>query len=706
MRWRGLKCTFSELLAAESGNLLPWAPVFMGAGIAIYFSLPNEPPLQTVIILSAVSGALTAFAWRRHWRIPTLLAFMSMVGFLAGTHRTEISAAPRLEKPLLPVSITATVYQVYPGARKTRLILADTSAGPQTAELAPVRMRITVRPPDNDLEVGDRVRAVVSLRPPPPPIMPRAYDFQRQAYFDGIGAYGFTLGAAERTGDHIKSPRLQLMRAIDGVRRDIMTKALAASPGDQSASVAAALLTGYRGYIDDMTLATLRDAGVAHLLAISGLHIGLIAGLVFAAVRAFIALMPYLAQSIDGKKIAAAAAVPFAAAYAVLAGFTVPTERALIMTTLVLAGVLLDRRALSMRTVAFAAFAVLAIKPESLVTPGFQMSFSAVTALIAVHGWLRKRRQAEGLAPHTWSRRIGGYLGGVLLMSVIASGATAPFAVYHFQHVSTFGIVANIVAVPIAAFWVMPAGLAGTVSIPFGLEPPFFALMAAGTRVILNVAEWVAALPITSTDLASLPVWGLICIGSGGILLTVSVSSLRYAGVPLVVTGSLGAFMTDVPDIIIDGRARVVAVKDANNVLMLSTRRKARFESAGWLRRNGQAPPDGHPWPKTPEHLVSGLRCDAYGCLLERGDLAVAIATKTNAIADDCRDSDFIIALEPLPRGCSPPLGKLDRFDLWRFGTHAVWIEENGTLRIETVNGVRGNRPWVAQRESNRKGGQ
>lgn len=693
MHWRSL---FADILAAESGNLLPWAPVFMGAGIAVYFSLPDEPQLSAVVTLSAVSGALTALAWRYRWRIPALLVSMTLVGFLAATLRTDTTAAPRLEKPLRAMSITATVDQVFPGAHKTRVILTDVIGPRLDVATTPARLRITVRPPANDLAVGNQIRAIVSLRPPPPPIMPQAYDFQRQAYFDGIGAYGFTLGTVVRSGHADDSPRIRILRIIDDARRNILARALAADPGDQSAAVAAALLTGYRGFIDEETLATLRDAGIAHLLAISGLHIGLIAGLVFAAIRAAIALLPRLAQSVDGKKIAAASAVPFAAAYAVLAGFTVPTERALIMTTLVLAGILLDRRALSMRTVAFAALTVLLFTPESLVTPGFQMSFAAVTALIAVHSALRKRRRAEEREGQTWVRRVAGYFAGVMLMSIIASAATAPFAVYHFQHVSTFGIVANIVAVPIAAFWVMPAGLAGTILIPFGLDQPFFVLMAAGTDLILTVARIIAALPITSSDLASPPVWVLVCIGCGGILLSVAVSGLRYAGVPLIMIGSIGALMNDVPDIIVDGPARAVAVKDADSILMLSTNRKARFETAGWRRRSGETAPDGKYWPETPEHSDSGLRCDAYGCLLRRRSIDIAIVTEPDAIDEDCRGSDFIIALEPVPRNCGPPLGKLDWFDLWLQGTHAIWIRPDGTLKIESVNGVRGNRPWVA----------
>lgn len=689
-----------RLIEAEAGNLVLWVPVFFGAGIAIYFALPFEPPVWLGAAVAVLLAILAISARNKPVRIALVMSMLICAGFSAASARTAALDIRTLTHKTRPIVIEGVIDAVEPARGRARVVLVDASDVAGRTHI-PSRIRVSIPDPNRILAPGQRLRMRAVLRPPPPPIMPGAFDFQRKAYFDALGAYGYAMGAAVIVAENDPAGPDSLSRAIGNARRAITARVHAIAPDDPAAAVAAALLTGHRGFIDDATLDAMRDAGIAHLLAISGLHIGLVAGLVFAAVRAAIALIPRLALRFDGKKVAAACAIPAAAGYAVLAGFTVPTERALLMTGLMLTGILIDRRVLSLRTVALAALLILTTAPESLVSPGFQMSFAAVTALIAAYGWARDRRRRAGSDPRKGTiRRTLRYFFGVSATTVIAGCATAPFAIYHFQHVSAFGAIANLGAVPLAALWVMPMGLLTLATMPLGLHGVFAAAMIEGTSLILAVARWAQGIPLAAGDPAAPPVWGLACIVVGGLLLALFRSHARWIGVPVLAAGLAAPLFVTPPDIIVDGQARVVAVRGASGTLMLSSKRSARFETAGWQRRGGEGDRPTSAWPQDPETKVAGLRCDARGCLLSRHGVKIGIATDTASLADDCRLSGFIVALVPLPRSCGPPLGRIDRFDLWRAGTHALWIEKDGTVRIESVNGVRGRRPWTDAPES------
>ena len=685
-----------RLLAAERDRLGLWLPVFFGAGIAVYFALTIEPDIR--------AGPLCALAAALAWWVArsdlgkalSLTVLIAGLGFSAAAWRTHSLDAPILERRLGPVTVSGIVDEIAPESAGGELILRSLTVPRLSPAETPRRLRLSTRSPIDLLTVGDRVEALAVLRPPPPPIMPGAFDFQRRAYFLELGAYGFVLGDVKKTGQEPATAMDATGRWIAALRLDIVGDVRRAAP-TQAAAVAAALLTGHRGYIDETTLRNMRDAGIAHLLAISGLHIGLIAGLVYAGMRLAIAAIPWLGLRIDGKKVAAALAIPAAAFYAVLAGLTVPTERALIMTALMLTGVLIDRRVLSLRTVALAALIVLAMRPESLIGPGFQMSFAAVTALIAVHVWLRDRRRDSGAerkrGPVAGTCR---YIGGVLITTLVASAATAPFAIYHFQHAATLGLVANLIAMPLAAFWVMPAGLVALLAMPFGLADWPVAAMIAGTDLILRTAAWVSGLPLAAADIAAPPAWSLPAVALGGLWLALWRSRLRLAGVPLLIAGLMGPALARPPDLLVDGDARLAGIATKDGRIMVSNLRAGRFEADGWRRRAG-TPGRDPPWPNDPEHPAGNLRCDENGCTLGRDGWTVAISMNPATLDDDCRLSDIVIALIPVGRSCRPPKGVIDRFDLWRGGTHAVYLSRDGP-RVQSVNGERGRRPWVAWR--------
>ncbi len=680
---------------AERPQWALWLPVGLGIGIAVYFAMPFEPPAFIGIAVSAAGLCAFLFTGSDIGRVAAAGITAFAVGFACVQWRTASVAAPVIDKRTGPVRLTGTVERVDLRENGARILLSEPHIRRVDFSAPPRIIQLSVRGGPEQVRhllPGDRIRMTAILRPPPPPTMPDAFDFQRRAFFLGIGAYGFVLGNVAALPSAARAPPLskKLRRAVETVRLGI-TQRVRGLRNDESGAVAAALLTGQRGYIAENVLQIMRDAGIAHLLAISGLHIGLVAGIVFAAVRLACAAVPAVGLRLNGKKAAALLAIPAAFAYAVLAGFTVPTERAFLMTGLMLAGVLMDRRALGMRSVAWAAAVVLIFRPESLVGPGFQMSFAAVTALIAAYTVLSRRRRQRG-AVGTIGRCLR-YLGDVLITTVIASAATAPFAIYHFQHAAAFGLLANAVAVPLAAFWVMPAGIATLAAMPFSLDTLPLQAMCAGVRLILVSAGYLAALPGAAVDIAAPPSWSIGMVTLAGLWLALWQGRWRLLGVPYLAVGLMGPLFASPPDIIIDGDARLVAVLHRNAVYLTSNGRSARFEAEDWRQRTGHTARPAA-WRNDAERPQGRLRCDAQGCTVAVDRRVVAISTNPATLADDCRRSWMIVATVPVRSSCKPPWGIIDRFDLWRYGTHAVTFTGKGPV-IRTVNGVRGRRPWV-----------
>lgn len=354
--------------------------------------------------------------------------------------------------------------------------------------------------------------------------MPGAYDFQRSLYFAGIGGTGFALGGAEKISGNGASnnasnnggaigSQMSLGQMWQRMRQTISTRIRGAIGGDTGA-VAAALITGDRSAISKPVLQAFRDSGIAHLLAISGLHVGLVAGLLFFGLRALLALVPALALTYPIKKWAAFFAICGAFFYALLAGATIPTQRAFVMIGLVLPAVIFDRQGISMRLVAIAACVILLFRPESMLGPSFQMSFAAVVALIAAYeGWGRDLRARTD---SNWRKRAILYLAGIALTTVIATIATAPFAVHHFNRIAVLGLAANIAAVPIATLWIMPFAILGMFLMPLGLEKFALIPMGWGIDTVIGVAQFVASQEAAVIAVGALPVAGLIAIALGG----------------------------------------------------------------------------------------------------------------------------------------------------------------------------------------------
>ena len=378
-------------------------------------------------------------------------------GFATATVKRAIIAHPVLSAPVWNVEVAGFVERREERERSDRItVRVDRIAGPRLNETLE-RIRVSVRK-GSAPAVGSFVEFKARLSPPLEPLRPGGYDFARDMYFQQIGASGFVLGRI-RTAEAPGAPTLWLRYAtvIDGMREAIDKRIRAVVPGDQGA-IASALITGKRDAISTPVNEAMYTSSLAHVLSISGYHMALVAGIVFFMLRALFALMRSFASRYPIKKWAALVALAAAAFYLLLSGAEVATQRSFIMIAIVLIGVMVDRPTLTLRTLTVAAFVVLLLLPEAVVHPSFQMSFAATLALVAGYQggltWMSRARETPlGARVALWGGR---QIVGMILVSLLAGTATIPYIAYHFHRVSPYGVVANLLAMPVVSVWVMP----------------------------------------------------------------------------------------------------------------------------------------------------------------------------------------------------------------------------------------------------------
>lgn len=698
VKWRaGATEALAERIAAERDRLLLWLPVFFAAGIGVYFGLPYEPPrwLAPAATLAAMAMAIVGRR-RGGWLMIGLAAIAAGLGFAAAQWRTYSVAAPVIERRLGPIDVEGRVAAVEIRAEGRRIVLHRLQIAGRSPERTPAQIRLTARRDVGELRPGDRVAVRAVLLPPPPPAAPGAYDFQRQAWFDRLGAVGFAVGEWRKIG---REEGWSWLPDLQSARQAVVERTLAALPGPEGA-IAAALLTGEQGAIPPQALEAMRDSGLAHLLSISGLHIGLVAAIVFFAVRGSFALIPFVALRWPIKKWAAVAAFAAITFYMLFASPGVPTQRAWLMTSVVLLAIVIDRTAISMRLVAWAAFAVLLFKPESLLGPSFQMSFAAVVALIAA--WeVTRSGFTQWRSGGGWPRRASVALAAVCLTTLVAGMASSPYALYHFNRFAAYGLAANLIAVPLTSLWVMPWAVLAFPLFLIGAEQFALAPMGWGVDAIVLVAETVASWGGAVALVPAMPVWGLIAVSLGGVWLCLWQTRWRLAGVPVIALGLLSIATERGPDILVSGDARLLAVRGTDGALHISTPRAGRLTRETWLRRAGQEA--ATLWPAQGASVDGRLTCDAAGCLYRAHGQVVALVRHLSALAEDCRIAGAVVATVPVRRACPSAQLVIDRFALWRDGGHAIWLSSGG-VRFESVRGHRGDRLWVAPVPEPRRG--
>lgn len=689
----GLELALAEarkrLLAAceteiERRRLFLCLPVLMGMGILLYFAADREPSLW--VPASGFAAASIAARLLRSWR-PAMLACIATAAVLAGfgvaAWRTATVAAPMLERTRVG-QLSGFVESVEARDAGARLIVLVTGIAGLDAARLPKRVRVNIKA--GAVAPGDHISAVARLLPPPGPARPGGYDFGRDAFFRGLGAVGTVPGKISLSPPPWPAPFELQMRASLDRARNALTERIATIGGGQAGAMAAALVTGKRGLITEATNVDLRAAGIYHVVSISGLHMVLAAGTIFWLVRALLALSQRLALHWPIKKISALAAMVGAVAYCVFSGAEVATVRSLIMTLVMLGAILVDRPALSMRNLAIAAMIVLIREPDALLGPSFQMSFGAVAALIAFAERWEERRRSEAPSPWPWPLRpLFQAAIGIIVTTLIATAATAPFGAYHFQTFNPFGLIGNAFALPFVSLIVMPAAVFGVLAYPFGLDWPAWALMGLASGWVLELAHWVASFDHSSLVIPAFGAPALACFAASLLWMTLWTTPIRFLAIVPFLIGLTVASKPERPDILIERDGSGILVRGAEGKLILAGKPSA-FVLQQWLNAEGDSrkPDDAS--------LRQGAACDTLGCVIrDKAGRTISYARDRLAIAEDCRRADLVITPIPWQAGCETKL--IERSALSRDGATAL-ISTGTGWRAQLAEQVDANRPW------------
>lgn len=667
-------------LEAERDALPLWIPILLGAGITAWFVLPDRGAWLAAVFgaLGVAAAGLVLPIGGRAGRALLIGGLAIALGISLAWWRAERVAAPVLARPSIS-AFTARVERVEPLVARDLVRLRLAPIGERG--LPPVvRVNLAAADVPNGLTRGAIIALRARLMPPPGAAVPGAYDYARVAWFDGVGATGrgFAPVAIVKPGE---PPGRDL--------RNRLSAHISSRVDGAGGAVAASLATGDQGGIPEADAEAMRRSGLAHLLSVSGLHITAVVGATMVLVLRLLALWSWAALNLRLPLIAAGAGAVAAIGYTVLTGSEVPTIRSCVAALLVLAALALGREAMTLRLVATGALIVLLVRPESLAGASFQLSFAAVTAIVALHEsatmrrWFARREEGGG-------RRLARALGALLLTGIAVEVALMPIALFHFHKAGLYGALANIVAIPLTTFVVMPLEAGALLLDAVGIGAPLWWLCGWALKLLLLIAHTTADAPGAVAALPSMPRAAFGLMITGGLWLALWRTRVRLAGLAPLVAGAVWAAATPAPDLIVtrDGRHLALRMPDGGMALLR--------ERAGDYVRGVLAEGGGVEGELPVLDDVAGARCNRDLCVATVGAGWRILATRSGYLVDAgaliaaCRNADVVVSERRLPRGCRPRWLRLDRPVLARTGGVALRFDPPGV----TTASDGGAHPW------------
>lgn len=679
-----LNARVERWLEVERDQLILWLPVMTGTGVVLWFALPHAAAWSAVILIGCALGvgALMLPRCGRAMRALGVGALALAFGCALIWFRAERVAEPVLARPVV-ANFTGTVERVeaLPARAMVRLRIAPIDA----PDLPPtVRVNVAEGAMVDGIASGAVLRLRARLMAPAPPAVPGAYDFERVAWFDGLGATGRAFGEIE-----VLSPADQ----PGGTMRAHLSAHVRERVGGSAGAIAATLATGDRGAISEEDAEAMRRSGLAHLLSISGLHVTAVVGAAMVVTLRLLALFPALALRFRLPVLAAGAGAVAAVGYTWLTGAEVPTVRSCIAALLVLTALVIGREALTLRLVATGAFVVLLMWPESLLGPSFQMSFAAVTAIIALNEHPRMRALVMR-RDEDWVRKIGRGLLALFLTSLAVEIVLTPIAMYHFHKAGIYGVIANLVAIPLTTFVIMPLEALALLLDVAGLGAPLWWLVGVNLDFLIWIAHTTANTPGSIALIPGMPAEAYAIMVAGGLWIALWKGAHRKWGVVPVLVGAIWTLATPEPDLLVTGDGRHLALRSPEGGMALLRDRAGDYvrstlgENAGWDGELGAL------------SALPGAACSPDICIADyrRGDRVWRIAATRSSyyldIADMarvCREADIVVSERRLPRTCNPRWLKLDRWTLRETGGVAISF---AGPRVTTVR--RGtDHPWL-----------
>jgi len=661
---------WGDIFWQQKSHLTDWAPVSFAVSIGVYFGLASEP--SPVLLLGGIGLNLLALYMCKNWDSAYKMAIAAPLLVIFGVGWANVSALYKA---------SAVLKYHYYGPIEGRIVGVDRSASDAlrltldrvvlrrlAPKQTPERIRVSLHGALFDFKPvpGETIMLMGHLSPPAGAVEPSGFDFRRYAWFLRLGGLGYS-----RTPVVVLTPAGSAL-ALARVRMRISTRIQAALPG-QLGAFAATLLSGDRSGLNSQTLQILRQTNLAHLLAISGLHMGLLTGFIFTVLRLAVLFLPGSARHWPAKKIAACGAILAGAFYLALSGGNVATERAFVMVLVGFGALFFDKRALSLRSVSVAASLVLLLRPSALLGPGFQMSFAATLALITVYTIWRQKRWQPG---PKWSQPIW----MVVMSSLVAGLATAPIAAAHFNMVSQYGLLANLISVPLMGLVIMPAGVIGVMLMPLELESGALWVMGQGLAWILGVADWVAGFKDAVRYIKAPAPVVLPLLAASALFLGLWIGRLRVIGVIGCLLGFLIWVQTPRPLLLISDNGALLGIL-APQGRLLSKSKGAGFVAKNWLRNDG----DGRSQVQA-----------AQGWQLAFGDMEWLhiLGKKAAASITDCRSDQVVIANVKLQARGDCLI--LDAAVFSATGSMDI-IARDGGLQVRTAHSYSGNRLWSRQ---------
>lgn len=683
---------FESFLAGQGFERAPWVAVGFGAGIAVWFQL--DGPWQWLALLAAGAGTgLAALALLPvNGRFPfirqalTVMALVLAAGCATVWTKSSLVGAEPVARPFAGVLSGKIISrEEQPAQQRARIVLATRE--PETGRAIRVRLNLPLALDQPGAREGALISVKARLVPPAPPLLPGSYNFARAAWFEGLAATGSVLGDLR-----IERP------ATGGAGLSQLSKALSVHVRSRlsgsAGGIAAAFASGDRGGIAAADEEAMRDAGLTHLLSISGLHVSAVVAAAYVLAIRLLALWPWLALRVRLPMLAAGAAASAGIGYTLLTGAEVPTVRSCVGAVLVLLAVALGREALSLRMVAVAAIFVMLLWPEAVVGPSFQMSFAAVISIVALHGATPIR---AFLAPRDdgWWGRAARQIAMLLLTGIVIELALMPIGMFHFHRAGVYGAFANVVAIPLTTFVTMPLIALALLLDAVGAGAPAWWLAGQSLDALLALAHWTAAQPGAVTQLPAMGDWRFALYLAGALWVALWRGNVRLWGLIPAGLAAVSLFFLRAPDVLVSGDGRHVGVTGEVGADLLVLREGRSSFARDTLQEIAGMSGEVRPLAEWP-----GAQCSADYCVLvlKRGgrDWRLLISRGRDAVAERelaaaCERAEIVIADRWLPWTCRPLVLKADRALLERSGGLALDLG-NGTIR--TVADGEGRHGW------------
>lgn len=663
-----------------------WLPACIAAGIALYYALPVEPALPVLPVLAA--SGLSAYGLLRKRLSPLLKGLavgllLVLLGAAYANIRAHASQPIMLREALTPRPVKGVVRDIERTAQGVRLTLKSPIIQGLPTEQTPMQIRLSVKLKKDAAftlpHIGDEVVLRAGLMAPMGPALPNGFDFARYFSFRDIGAVGYGL------------PPWEVTKADDGGSlanrfwswRANLTDAIVRSLGTDTGGIAAGLITGDGRAISDADFDALRASNLYHIIAISGEHMMIISGVIFISLRLLLLLLPKrIALRPEGKPIVALISLAIVTLYLFVTGLPISAVRAYVMIALVLMAMVLRRQVDPMRSLAMAALLILLVDPPSLLDPGFQLSFAATLALVA----LIEARLVAALPMLERGKFRSGlhHLITLLLASVVAEAATTPLVISMFNNLSLYGVFANAVATPLVSLFLMPTVALFFILLPFGLQSVALNLLNAGVKALLALAYFVAELPYAQWFVPSLTTVGLALFITGLLWLCLWQTRARRYGIVAMLVGVASVFTVSLPDVLVTGNLKQIAFRSNEGYVLARGRASALVPElwANGLGHKALAKADTPDW-----------RCDAQGCVAQVEDKKIAIPSDATALVQDCLHAAIIISDAVAP-GCAESVKVINPKRVSEGSVTALWLRPDGHVRVETSADWQGNRPW------------